>query len=73
MIFSHSSEWRVVSVWTRYFVNGMLQVGSRLLEDALLTCPPGAPRVYMREQTVVISLWSSTYQFTRRSSAAPPV
>jgi len=40
---------------------GMLQVGSRVLE---VTDHPG---MYMRETTAVLSLWRTTYEWTKRT------
>jgi PHB/PHA accumulation regulator DNA-binding domain len=61
-----TEEFRVVSIlYCRSILGGMLQWGSRILE--LRSCPG----VYMRETTLVLSLWLSTYQLIRRSHPQP--
>jgi hypothetical protein len=64
------APWRIVESRKWEAFGGMLQGGSRLLEDTY-PIPPGAPRVYLRERTLVLTLFN-TLEITLRSRGKKP-
>lgn len=72
MIRQGGIEWTVLESRGNTILGGMLQWGTRLLEDAE-PLAPGAQRVYMRERTLVLSLLWSTWQIVQRTSARLPI